>query len=89
MRKIIYTEKFIKELNRFNRKQQLQINKKIELFKTGLYDKQLKSHKLNGNLANNYAFSINRSLRIVYSIIKGKVKLYSLDDIGTHGQVYR
>ena len=89
MRKVIYSKKFTKELSKFNRKQQLKANNKIEQFKTSLYDKQLKVHKLQGKYKDKWAFSIEYNLRVIYSIEGNKIKLYTLEHIETHGKVYK
>jgi mRNA-degrading endonuclease YafQ of YafQ-DinJ toxin-antitoxin module len=89
MRRIIRTKNFKKEFSKFNNLRKIKITSKIEQFRTGEYDKQLKVHKLNGKLANKFAFSVEYNLRIVYSVINNEIELYSFEDIGTHKQVYR
>jgi mRNA-degrading endonuclease YafQ of YafQ-DinJ toxin-antitoxin module len=89
MRILEQTKKFDKEFAKLNKVQQTKSLIAIKKFQTGKYDKQLKVHKLNGNLANNYAFSIDRKLRIIYSVVNDTVELCLLEHVGTHGQVYR
>jgi mRNA-degrading endonuclease YafQ of YafQ-DinJ toxin-antitoxin module len=41
----------------------------IKKFETGLHDKQLKVHKLTGKYKDEWAFSVEYNLRIIYSIV--------------------
>jgi mRNA-degrading endonuclease YafQ of YafQ-DinJ toxin-antitoxin module len=89
MRNVTRTKKFNKEFNKLDKHTQFKTAKKIRLFRTGEHDIQLRVHKLNGKLANKFAFSVEYDLRIVYSVINNEIELYSFEDIGTHNQVYR
>lgn len=58
----------------------------ITLFSQYPFDKKLRTHKLSGELARCWAFSISYDLRIVFEFIDNDTVL--LIDIGTHGDVY-
>lgn len=59
---------------------------KLFLFSLNPFDPKLDTHKLKGNLAPLWPFSIQYNLRIVFGFEDDNTAL--LVDIGTHDQVY-
>jgi addiction module RelE/StbE family toxin len=86
MRQVKPAKKFIKEFNHLKNIQQLKAIDKIEQFKSGKCDKQLKVHKLTGQYKDEWAFSVDRKLRIIYSVVNDTVELCLLEHVGTHDQ---
>jgi addiction module RelE/StbE family toxin len=87
MLEIEYTKSFLKQYSKLNplvrRKTKTAINK----FQKNPKDSSLKSHKLNGILADKYAFSVDHQYRIVFQMNKEKGSFEFLK-IGTH-QIYK
>lgn len=59
---------------------------KIDVFYENLFDIQFKTHKLSGKLKNLWSFSIDFSIRVIFSFESKDV--VTLIDIGTHEDVY-
>jgi len=60
--------------------------KRLELFLSNPFAKQLRTHKLSGKLEGQWAFSIDEDLRVVFEFIGEDRAL--LIEIGTHDEVY-
>ena len=59
---------------------------KLHYFIENPYNPQLATHKLKGKLKENWAFSLTRKLRVVFSY--GEPGVVILEDIGPHDNVY-
>lgn len=59
----------------------------IERFVEDPYAKELRTHKLTGNLSGCWAFSVDEDRRVVFMFLKAKNSVL-LIDIGTHEEVY-
>lgn len=86
---IEYSRQFIKMFRRLPKDFQLQAFRKECIFKKDCFDPRLNTHKLGGDLEGLWAFSINRSYRILFEFIDGKAGFVGFINVGTHDQVYR
>lgn len=59
---------------------------KLDLFIKNPFDKELRTHKLSGNLKDLWSFSIELNMRVVFFFTDTKKAV--LIDIGTHDEVY-
>ena len=82
-----YAPVFLKQLKKLDSALQTEAIEKIELFKTRIYARQLKVHKLKGWLNNRYSFSVNYQFRIVFTYVH-KTKSILFVAIGDH-DVYK
>lgn len=81
MIEIIYTNTFLKQLNKLDKKLLQEVLRKIKLFENRENHKQLKVHKLHGRLSDKYAFWVNRKLRIIFRHgLKNEIYLLVVDD---------
>lgn len=62
------------------------IEKKIQLFITDKNHPSLRLHKLEGNLRDDWSFSIEQNLRIIFTYAGNQAIFY---DIGSHDEVYK
>ncbi len=58
----------------------------LKLFVKAPYHPSLKTHKLEGPLRGNYAFSLGYDLRVIFKFLNKEEVL--LETIGTHEEVY-
>lgn len=68
------------------------VEKQLILFTKNPKHPSLRTHKLSGNVENRWSISINKSIRMVYVIVKRKEDEESTAyfvAIGTHDQAYR
>ncbi len=86
MLRIIFSEKFISQFEALHPKLQKLAEKKIGLFKGNPRHSSLKTHKLNGVLANYLSFSVDHKVRVVFEY--GKKDTVHFLKIGDH-DVYR
>lgn len=78
---IVYKPSFIRAFDKVDKNLQDDIIEKIELFKDVKNHKQLKVHKLHGELKDRFSFSVNYKFRIVFSYVsKNEVRLLALGD---------
>ena len=56
--------------------------KKDEWFRANPFDPRLRTHKLKGELAGAWAYSVNRDYRVLFRFLNGAEAIYY--DIGTH-----
>ena len=84
--RLIFTSTFRKSFDKRNRRVQLQIVDRIELFKTSPEHPLLKDHPLTGVLKGFRSFSVSGDLRIHYEYLSDEE--ISLLDIGTHSELY-
>jgi len=85
---LFVTERFERNLAKFLKKHpelEQVIQEKIDLFIADSHSPRLRTHKLSGHLANQWAFSITYSYRITFLIDAND---YYLTNIGNHDEVY-
>jgi len=92
MKKIIQrTKRFEKSFSKLGAKVQKLFIKKLSIFIDNEYSPSLRTHKLKGELQNQYAFSVTDDIRAVYEkvLIKDReVIVFTFIDIGGHNKVY-
>ncbi len=66
MTEILYSEKFISQLEKLSPNIQNPVFKKIGVFKGDSKHPSLNTHKLNGKLKGYFAFSIDFQIRIIF-----------------------
>lgn len=82
---IYYSKTFQKQYKKLPLQVKLLAEKKESIFRLDPYDPSLKTHKLTGELKDNYAFSISYHWRIVFHFEEDKI---IFDAVGTH-EVYK
>ena len=90
MYQIIRADSFIKKAKKFFKRHpdlKEKFKNIITKLQTEPFDASLKTHKLQGELKDFYACSLNYEYRLVISIIIIDKKIY-LMDIGSHDEVY-
>ena len=76
-----YAPKFLRQLKKLEPNLREQALEKIALFKVRSNHAQLKVHKLHGDLAECWGFSINYNCRIIFEYLSGnEVAFLSIDD---------
>ena len=81
MLKIIYSPGFISQFERLNVRTRNHALKKIDLFIEDQRHPSLRVHKLNGQLAGLFAFSIDYTMRVIFSNVeKGTVRFLRIGD---------
>lgn len=92
MKKILQrTRRFEKSLRKLPQQTKQLFLEKLTLFVEDELHPQLKTHALKGSMKGIFAFSITRSIRVIYEkrLEKGQaIIIFTLMDIGTHDQVY-
>lgn len=83
---VTYTPTFIKKFNKIPKVVQVLAIRKEEVFKKNPHDATLQIHKLHGSLEGYWAFSINRSYRIMCEFTENNSVTFLY--IGTH-EIYR
>ncbi len=84
---IKYTPTFTKSLKKLPQNQLKLLSKQLDIFQQNIFDPRLKTHKLKGELADFYAFTISYHWRIIFHIeIDNKTVIF--DKIGTH-EIYK
>jgi len=81
-----FEKRFKKYATQMTVVQRRRLKIRLEIFKEDVFDKRLKTHKLKGELAGYYAFSISHSDRIVFKILDDE-GIY-LMEIGSHDICY-
>ncbi|MBI5969526.1 MAG: type II toxin-antitoxin system mRNA interferase toxin, RelE/StbE family [Deltaproteobacteria bacterium] len=81
-----FEKRFKKYTAQMSEAERRRLKKRLEIFKEDVFDKRLKTHKLKGELAEYYAFSISYSDRIVFKILDNE-GVY-LMEIGGHDVCY-
>lgn len=81
IRHVHYSSDFRTAYRNLPAKLQNLVDKKDAFFRTDLYHPSLRTHKLHGPLADLWAFSINRSYRVLFEFVKDGALFL---DIGTH-----
>jgi len=78
---VAYHPSFIRQFKKLPLDLQQEAKEKIEIFKQEPYHPSLKTHKLNGRMKEQQAFSVNYSWRIIFEIDKNEALFL---EIGTH-----
>ena len=84
---IQYAPTFVRMYKGCSRLLQEEIKEKIALFRDKKNHKVLKVHKLNGELRDSYAFSVNYQIRIIFEYENRST--VNLLVIGNHDSAYR
>ncbi len=84
--KIYYFSKFANKYKKLPDKIKLQAKEAEKLFRASPFARQLRTHKLSGELRDYWAFSIDAKYRIVFEFCKKDTVLFH--DIGGH-EVYK
>ncbi|MFA5947885.1 MAG: type II toxin-antitoxin system mRNA interferase toxin, RelE/StbE family [Candidatus Gracilibacteria bacterium] len=82
IKNIYYSSHFAKAFGKLPVEIKKQAIEKEKLFRADCFDKKLKTHKLKGQLANYWTFSINHSYIILFEFTEDNS--IGLIDIGTH-----
>lgn len=85
-KKVKYSSTFFKTLKKFPKSQVKFLAKKEKIFLNDPFDPRLKTHKLKGELADFFSFSISYHYRIVFHFEDEETVIFDL--VGTH-EVYR
>ena len=89
MLELVWDKPFLKILKKWKKKHPdltEKLTMKLTLLAKDSFHPSLKTHRLSGNLAGYWAFSINYEYRLVFKFISDNKVL--LIDIGTHDEVY-
>lgn len=84
-----FSTELIGDLKRIKQRQPRlfrKIQKQLKLFKEDLRHPSLRTHKLKGNLSDEWSISIERNIRLIYFINDNMAIFFK---IGTHDEVYR
>ena len=63
------------------------IEKQLKIFSSNHLHPSLRTHKLAGNMSNSWSISIDRSIRMIYTLLPDGYAYFYI--IGTHDEVYR
>jgi len=79
---LYYSPKFIKSYNKLPQRIKVLAEKKEKIFVKEPFNRAFKTHKLHGDFAGFWAFSVNRIYRVVFDFLReNSIRFY---DIGTH-----
>lgn len=84
-----FTKELTDELKKLKHKQPLlfkKIQKQLNFFQNDIKHPSLRTHKLVGNLSNEWSISIEGNIRLIY-YIENNVAIFF--KIGNHDEVYR
>ncbi len=81
-----FSPRFFKSFEKLPHPIQALAKKKDEWFRQNPFDARLNTHKLKGELAGAWAYSINREYRVLFRFLDGDEVIYY--DVGTH-DIYR
>jgi len=79
---IFYTQKFLREYKKLNKEIKIKAEKRELIFRRDPYSVILKTHKLKGELADFWSFSIDFSYRIIFEFQDEEVTIFH--SIGDH-----
>jgi plasmid maintenance system killer protein len=88
MVRVGFETSFIRTYKKLPRSLQIEILKKIELFKIDYASPQLKVHNLKGPLKRFYSFSVNFNYRIIFKWVGSRKDEVTLLKVGTH-EIYK
>ncbi len=60
--------------------------RRVEMFTDDPHDPRLRTHKLTGELREQWSFTIEYDVRVVFSFLSGDRAVF--EDIGSHDEVY-
>ncbi len=81
MLKIVYSPGFVKQFERLDKKTGDHALKKIDLFIENQKHSSLRTHKLKGQLADYFSFSVDYTMRIVFTYAdRGGVRFLKIGD---------
>lgn len=83
IKQVLYSSKFLKNLQKLPVELKPLIDKRMEMFKSECFDPRLKTHKLKGKWKDCWSFSINYSYRIVFEF-KNNDGDVGFVDVGNH-----
>lgn len=86
MIEISYSSHFLRKVKKLSAVDQKKLSQKIEIFKKNPSDVKLKTHAPSGRLKKYFAFSLDRSQRVIF--MKPKQLTILFIDVGTHDEVY-
>lgn len=78
--------KELKKIKDHDKRLARKIEKQLSFFQINHFHPSLRVHKLTGNLDNIWSISIDKSLRMLYTLDNDEAYFF---DIGTHDQVYK
>ena len=84
--RIDISDAFIKNFSRLPKQIQKIARKKHEMFRKDAFHPLFKTHKLSGELRNDWAYSVNHEYRAHFYFVDDHTVVYL--DIGTH-EIYR
>jgi len=80
--KIFYTKKFEREYKKLTKEVKLKIELRLNVFRKNPHTQTLKTHKLSGELADFWSFSVDFNHRIVFEFVdNGNIFFHS---VGNH-----
>lgn len=79
-------KKELKNIKSHNYQLSQKIEKQLTLFQDNHTHPSLKTHKLTGKLGSYWSISIDKSIRMLFTVDENRVLFF---DIGTHDQVYK
>jgi len=86
VKEIIYTPTFKKAYIKLPKAVKLLAERKERIFRKNIFSPQLGTHKLNGNLNDCWAFSINDKYRIIFELAQNNIVYF--EAVGTHDIYY-
>ena len=86
VKRVHVSPRFLKSFAKLPTSLQVLAKEKDAWFRTNPFDPRLRAHKLKGELAGAWAYSVNYSYRALFRFLSDDEALYY--DIGTH-EIYR
>jgi mRNA-degrading endonuclease YafQ of YafQ-DinJ toxin-antitoxin module len=83
--KLVYTSAFRRHRRKLTAAQRDAVDRALRSFQANPFDPSLRTHKLSGELAGDWAFSAGRDLRVVCGIEGDTAYLWA---VGSHDDVY-
>lgn len=80
--KIFYSPRFSRQYKKLPQEIRVKAREKEVIFRANPYDNLLKTHKLNGKLADFWSFSVDYKIRIIFEFQEKDVVIFH--DIGDH-----
>jgi mRNA-degrading endonuclease YafQ of YafQ-DinJ toxin-antitoxin module len=91
-RQLVFSPAFIRDAKRLTSRNQHvrdDVEKALQILQSNAFDPRLKTHKLKGGLAGNWASTAGYDLRIIFRFITHLgAEAILLKSIGTHDDVY-
>ncbi|MEK7175190.1 MAG: type II toxin-antitoxin system mRNA interferase toxin, RelE/StbE family [Patescibacteria group bacterium] len=83
---IIYSPEFARRFKKLPREIKLKALVKEKIFRKDPFDPRLKTHKLSGKLADEYAFWVDFKTRIIFSFVNSNLTCFH--SVGGH-EIYK